>query len=81
MSIREIGMDVLEAATGCSDHPSAFDRDTIATVEYARQWCYCEIDGGKPCGSHCDSSGCAVFRLKDGTYAVASESSDSSGHG
>lgn len=33
------------------------------------------------CNSYCDSGSEAYFRLKDGRYVIAVESSDTSGHG
>ena len=72
---------VLETTNGCGDHPVDVKADEIAKVVATRQWCSCEVGGGEPCHSYCDSYGAAVYLLKDGKYAVVTEQSDTSGHG
>ena len=73
---------VVASATQCQDHPCTApeEKDWDAVVS-ARQWCSCEESGGSHCGGCCDSAGAALVRLKDGSFFVACESSDTSGHG
>ncbi len=75
----EVALGILDSATKCSDHPCSLDKDLIEQSRCAASWCACGTEGG--CGRYCDSEGVALFLLKDGRYAVAEESSDSSGHG
>ena len=65
----------------CSDHETDLREDEVAETIASRQWCSCEESGGPPCHSYCDTSGAALYRLIDGRYAIAVESSDTSGHG
>ena len=77
----ELDLSVFDEAAGCLDHPSQQPRDEIVAVLVSRQWCYCEIGGGSPCESYCDTSGAAVYKMLNGGFMVACESSDTSGHG
>ena len=65
----------------CSDHVTDVREEEVAETIASRQWCYCEAGGGQPCNSYCDTYGAALYRLIDGRYAIAVESSDTSGHG
>lgn len=71
---------VVAQASDCSDHPINLDfkKEDIETVFHHEEHCCC---GPGHCGSYCDSGSTAAFKLKDGRYVLASESSDSSGHG
>ena len=78
---RELDLSVLHAANGCSDHVTDVKDDEVADVLITGQWCSCEEDGRKACGSYCDSSGVAIYRLCDDSYAVVTEWGDTTGHG
>lgn len=81
MPMHDSAFLVLECAGGCSRHPISLTVDEIQEPLYGRQWCCCEESGAEPCRSYCDSSGAAVFLLRDGRYATVLESSDTTGHG
>lgn len=72
---------VLRAADGCDDHRIGISQDDVAEPLHGRQWCECEVGGGSPCNSYCDTYGAAIVLLKDGRYATITEWSDTTGHG
>lgn len=74
-------LSVLESADGCEEHRIGVSKDEIVGVVVTRQWCNCEVAGEAPCNSYCDTAGCAIYRTAMGGFIVASESSDTSGHG
>jgi len=74
-------LSVWSAATVCGSHPIDLRQDEIVAVVGSWQGCSCEEEGNPACGSYCDSSGVAIYRLRDRTYAVVDESSDTTGHG
>lgn len=81
MELAQLDLSVYRSAN-CEDHPvTEITESDIASVICSRQWCYCEIEGREACKSFCDTSGAAIYGLRDGRYAVAFESSDTSGHG
>lgn len=83
--LRSLADAIVDSACGCSDHPCDFKMEEVDEVLRARTWCYCELRGDPPCGSYCDTGGAALVRLKPVggkiRWAVAAESSDTSGHG
>lgn len=81
MDLNQAGRMVFDAITDCGDHPIDLAFDEIDTTIAARQWCDCETRGDNPCRSYCDSNGAALYALKDGRFAAATEWSDTSGHG
>jgi hypothetical protein len=54
--------------------------ETIDSVIYTESGCNCGKNENM-CKSYCDTYSWCIVRLKDGKYGVASESSDTSGHG
>jgi len=77
-------MGVVDTASGCSDHPVTlgFTEADIEKVLYYDAGCHCgSVSKGGMCNDYCDTWSTAVFRLKNGKYVYANESSDTSGHG
>ena len=79
-ALQEEALSILSYAN-CSDHPTGVTKEDVGDALYAQDWCSCAQDG-KPmsCGSWCDSYGAAIFEAGD-EFIVATEWSDSSGHG
>ena len=75
-------LSVLKAASDCDErHPVGVAEAEVVEVLATRQWCSCEVGGGHPCHSYCDTYGAALYLLTTGQYAVVTEWSDTSGHG
>ena len=78
--------DVYDDVAGCGDHPDTQLNDEIAAAAQtiiAMGGCnrIAINENYDTCGSYCDTQSFAVAILADGRYAVATESSDSTGHG
>lgn len=72
MNAKEKTAKIVVEKAGCSDHPISLKWADVAEVIAVHDTWTDDYD---------DSDSVAFMRLKDGQYAVAWESSDSTGHG